>query len=126
MTGLPTGPGSDRRRGVRNLLLSFLIAISVLCTGWDARVEAHEFSDHHITGHDHAVELAVDVSDQVPDAPADAAHDPANHHHCPLATAPADARLQAPTPVRAAQLRPGKGKVLASDAIAPPLEPPLT
>lgn len=126
MTGLPLALGSARRRAVRSLLLSILIAISVLCTGWDARAEAHDFSDHHIMGHDHGVELAVDVSDQAPEAPADAAHDPANHHHCPLATAPADSRVQDPAPVRAAQLRPGNGKVLASDSIAPPLEPPLT
>lgn len=131
MNSLLSGVVPVRRNTVRSFLLSLLIAISVLCAGWDARAEAHDFS-----AHDHALEVAGDLSDhggaagdlsdQGSEAPADPAMDPAHHHHCPLATTPADSRAHDRIPDKTGRFRPGNGKVLASDDIAPPLEPPLT
>jgi len=115
---------------MRGTLIRFLFVLSVLFSGMQEPVLAHDgggiaaagmLSDSHY--HDHA--QSEDRSDDTGSAPGAVGHEAVHHHHCPVALAGTSEELTTAAVPRRAAFVPVRDRALASLAAAPPLEPPL-
>lgn len=116
---------SATRRGMRGALLPFLVLFAVLFGEAHSPALAHGVQEHHgtmaVIGHA-AAEIAEERHEQR--AP-ESGQETLQHHHCPVAMAAGMGMGSDLLLARRELLSPGKARVLASYALAPPVEPPL-
>ena len=109
---------------MRGFVLQFLALFSVLCAGLHAPVAAHE-------GHSEArvildATYPADVNENVRGDPSpDPSQEMYHHHHCPAAIVVECSHDADVHRLSSDMLHPGKTAVLASRALALPVEPPL-
>lgn len=125
IANLPVPCLPANRRGMRNVLIQFLLLFAALMAGMDAPAMAYDNAaapgivDHH---HD----FVEPADDAVPDdnSPTGSGSEVLHHHHCPTGLVADDALASASgSKIRDVHV-PRIAAALASRSTAPPTEPP--